>query len=321
MKEEGSIKESLAYISKKFGEGAIMRLGDKPNREIEAISTTCPSLDKALGIGGFPRGRIIEIYGQESSGKTTLALHVIASAQKAGGLAAFIDAEHALDPSYAKKLGVATDDLLVSQPSSGEEALEIAEALVRSNEVAIIVVDSVAALVPQAEINGEMGDASMGLQARLMSQAMRKLTSVVSESNTCLIFINQLRDKIGVVWGSPTVTTGGKALKFYASVRIDIARIGQVKDGNEKIIGSKTRVKIVKNKVGPPFRECEFDIIYNHGISIEGDVIDSGVKSGVIQQKGSWFSYGDVKLGQGREKVRELFQDNPELMAEIVTKL
>lgn len=320
MKEEGSIKDALAKIAKKYGDGAIMRLGDKPNESIEAISTTCPSLDKALGIGGFPRGRIVEIYGQESSGKTTLALHAIASAQKAGGLAAFIDAEHALDPVYAEKLGVNTDEMLISQPSSGEEALEITETLVRSNDVAIIVVDSVAALVPQAEINGEMGDAVMGLQARLMSQAMRKLTSVVSESKTCLIFINQLRDKIGVVWGSPTTTTGGKALKFYASVRLDIARIAQVKDG-EQVIGSRTRVKVVKNKVGPPFREAQFDIIYGIGISVAGDVIDSAIKTGVILQKGSWFSYGDMKLGQGKEKVRELLQDNPELMAEIITKL
>lgn len=298
------IGKAIGDIEKRFGKGSIMKLGDKPKEEIQSISTTCPSLDAALGVGGFPRGRVIEIYGPESSGKTTLALHVIAEAQKAGGVAAFIDAEHALDPVYAKNLGVNTDELFVSQPDCGEQALEITEYLVRSNDVSIIVIDSVAALVPQAEINGEMGDAVMGLQARLMSQALRKLTAPISSTNTCVVFINQLRDKIGVTWGSPEVTTGGKSLKFYASVRIDIRRIGHLKNG-EEIVGNKTKVKIVKNKVAPPFREVEFDIIFGEGISKEGDLLDLAIAKGVIAQKGAWFAIDGENFAQGREKARQ----------------
>jgi recombination protein RecA len=303
-----SLSIALADIEKRYGKGSIMRFGDLPTEEIKSISTTCPSLDAALGVGGLPKGRVIEIYGPESSGKTTLALHVVAEAQKAGGVAAFIDAEHALDPIYAEKLGVNLDDLLISQPDCGEQGLEITEALIKSGDVAVIVVDSVAALVPQAELNGEMGDAVMGVQARLMSQAMRKLTPIISKSNTCVIFINQLRDKIGVVWGSPETTTGGKALRFYASVRLDIRRIGNLKDG-EKIIGNRTKVKVVKNKLAPPYKEVEFDIVYGEGISREGDLLDLAVEKGVIVKKGAWFSFNDKNFAQGRETARKTLKD------------
>lgn len=311
-----AIESAVANIEKKFGKGSIMRLGERPNEEIGAISTNCLSLDAAIGVGGFPRGRIIEVFGPESSGKTTLALQVVASAQKAGGVAAYIDAEHALDPDYAEKLGVNIDDLLISQPDSGEQALDIAETLVRSASIDVIVVDSVAALVPRAEIDGEMGDSHMGLQARLMSQALRKLTSAISNTNTCFIFINQLRDKIGVFFGNPETTTGGKALKFYASVRIDIRRVGAIKEG-DKIVGNRTRAKIVKNKVAPPFHECEFDIMYGEGISREGDLLDLGVANGVIGKSGTWFSYAGERLGQGRENVKNLLKENAELSGRI----
>ena len=307
-----AVEAALANIEKKFGKGSIMRLGERPHEEIGSISTNCLSLDAAIGVGGFPRGRIIEIYGPESSGKTTLALQVVAQAQKVGGIAAYIDAEHAMDPDYAEKLGVNIDELLISQPDSGEQALEIAETLVRSASIDIIVVDSVAALVPRAEIDGEMGDSHMGLQARLMSQALRKLTSSISSTNTCFIFINQLRDKIGVMFGSPETTTGGKALKFYASVRIDIRRIGAIKDG-DRVVGNRTKVKFVKNKVAPPFRECEFDIMYGEGISKEGDLIDLAVVRNIVEKSGSWFSYSDERLGQGRENVKNLLKENTDL--------
>lgn len=304
-----AIDSALSEIEKKFGKGAIMRLGEKPSDDVGAISTSCLSLDNAIGIGGFPRGRIVEVYGPESSGKTTLALQVVASAQKAGGIAAYIDAEHALDPIYAGNLGVNIDDMLISQPDSGEQALEIAETLARSNSVDVIVIDSVAALVPRAELDGEMGDSHMGLQARLMSQALRKITAIVANSNTTFIFINQLRQKIGVFFGSPETTTGGKALKFYASVRIDIRRIGAIKEG-DRMVGNRTRVKVKKNKVAPPFQECEFDIMYGEGISQEGDLIDLAVNNGIIQKSGAWFSYGEERLGQGREKVRKLLKED-----------
>ena len=307
-----NLTKAVEEIEKRFGKGSIMRLGERETAEIPAFSPTCLSLDTAIGVGGLPRGRIIEIYGPESSGKTTLALHVVAEAQKAGSTAAFIDAEHALDPQYAHNIGVNLADLFISQPDNGEQALEIVETLIRTNEVGLIVVDSVAALVPLAEINGEMGDAMVGLHARLMSQAMRKLTAIVSQSNTCLIFINQLREKIGVMFGSPETTTGGRALKFYSSVRLDIRRISIIKNG-EDFIGSRTRVKVVKNKVAPPFKECEFDIMYGEGISREGDVLDLAVELGVIIQKGSWFTLDDgTKLGQGRDKVKQrLKEDQP----------
>ncbi|MDQ3131452.1 MAG: recombinase RecA, partial [Acidobacteriota bacterium] len=295
---------------------SIMRLGERPVEEIGSISTNCLSLDAAIGVGGFPRGRIIEVYGPESSGKTTLALQVVASAQKAGGVAAYIDAEHAMDPEYAEKLGVDIDDLLISQPDSGEQALDIAETLVRSASIDVIVIDSVAALVPRAEIDGEMGDSHMGLQARLMSQALRKLTSSISSTNTCFIFINQLRDKIGVMFGSPETTTGGKALKFYASVRIDIRRIGAIKEG-DKMVGNRTRVKVVKNKVAPPFHECEFDIMYGEGISKEGDLIDLAVLHNIVDKSGAWFSYTGERLGQGRENVKKLLKENREMFGRI----
>ena len=307
-----AIESALANIEKKFGKGSIMRLGERPHEEVGSISTNCLSLDAAIGVGGFPRGRIIEVYGPESSGKTTLALQVVASAQKMGGVAAYIDAEHALDPEYAEKLGVNIDEMLISQPDSGEQALEIAETLVRSASVDVVVVDSVAALVPRAELDGEMGDSHMGLQARLMSQALRKLTAIVSCSNTCFIFINQLREKIGVMFGSPETTTGGKALKFYASVRIDIRRIGAIKDG-DKVVGNRTKVKMVKNKVAPPFRECEFDIMYGEGISKEGDLIDLAVAKNIVEKSGAWFSYSGERLGQGRENVKNGLKENTEL--------
>ncbi|HVE56398.1 MAG TPA: recombinase RecA [Pyrinomonadaceae bacterium] len=311
-----AIESALSQIEKKFGKGSIMRLGERPVEEIGAISTNCLSLDAAIGIGGFPRGRIIEVYGPESSGKTTLALQVVASAQKAGGVAAYIDAEHAMDPEYAEKLGVNIDDLLISQPDSGEQALDIAETLVRSASIDVIVIDSVAALVPRAEIDGEMGDSHMGLQARLMSQALRKLTSTISTTNTCFIFINQLRDKIGVMFGSPETTTGGKALKFYASVRIDIRRIGAIKEG-DRMVGNRTRVKVVKNKVAPPFHECEFDIMYGEGISREGDLLDLAVTHNIVEKSGAWFSYSTERLGQGRENVKNLLKENKEMFARI----
>lgn len=307
-----AIESALANIEKKFGKGSIMKLGEQPREDVGAISTNCLSLDAAIGVGGFPRGRIVEVYGPESSGKTTLALQVVASAQKMGGVAAYIDAEHALDPEYAEKLGVNIDELLISQPDSGEQALDIAETLVRSASIDVIVVDSVAALVPRAEIDGEMGDSHMGLQARLMSQALRKLTSTISSTNTCFIFINQLRDKIGVFFGSPETTTGGKALKFYASVRIDIRRIGSIKEG-DKMVGNRTKVKIVKNKVAPPFHECEFDIMYGEGISREGDLLDLGVNNGIVEKSGAWFSYSGERLGQGRENVKNMLKENTEM--------
>jgi recombination protein RecA len=311
-----AIDAALANIEKKFGKGSIMRLGERPHEEVGSISTNCLSLDAAIGVGGFPRGRIIEVYGPESSGKTTLALQVVASAQNAGGIAAYIDAEHAMDPDYAEKLGVNIDELLISQPDSGEQALDIAETLVRSASVDVIVIDSVAALVPRAEIDGDMGDSHMGLQARLMSQALRKMTSIISNSNTCFIFINQLRDKIGVMFGSPETTTGGKALKFYASVRLDIRRIGAIKEG-DRVVGNRTRVKVVKNKVAPPFRETEFDIMYGEGISREGDLLDLAVNNNVVEKSGAWFSYSGERLGQGRENSKNLLKENKEIFGRI----
>ena len=308
-----AIDLAVGQIEKQFGKGSIMRLGQKHTiGPIDSISTGSISIDYALGIGGIPRGRVTEIYGPESSGKTTLALQVIAQAQKLGGMAAFVDAEHALDAAYAQKLGVDLENLLVSQPDNGEQALEIVEVLVRSNSVDVVVVDSVAALVPKAEIEGEMGDAQMGLQARLMSQALRKLTGVVSKSKTTLIFINQLREKIGVMFGNPETTTGGRALKFYSSVRIDIRRIASIKDGDQ-VIGGRTRVKVVKNKVAPPFREAEFDIMYGEGISKEGDLLDLAVEKRIIEKSGAWFAYGGERLGQGRENAKQFLKDNPEI--------
>ena len=311
-----AVEAALLNIEKKFGKGSIMRLGEREVSDIPAISTTSLSIDAAIGVGGVPRGRIIEIYGPESSGKTTLALHIVSEAQKAGGVAAYIDAEHAMDAEYAGKLGVNVDELLISQPDSGEQALEIAEALVRSNGVDVIVIDSVAALVPRAELDGEMGDSLPGLQARLMSQALRKLAAIVSQSNTCFIFINQIREKIGVMFGSPETTTGGRALKFYASLRLDIRRIGAIKDG-DRVVGNRTKVKVVKNKVAPPFRECEFDIMYGEGISREGDAIDLGVANRVVEKSGAWFSYSGERLGQGRENSKQTLKDNPELLQRI----
>jgi recombination protein RecA len=311
-----AIEAALSNIEKKFGKGSIMRLGEREVSDIPAISTTSLSLDAAIGIGGVPRGRIIEIYGPESSGKTTLALHIVAEAQKAGGIAAYIDAEHAMDADYAGKLGVDIDQLLISQPDSGEQALEIAEALVRSNGVDVIVIDSVAALVPRAELDGEMGDSLPGLQARLMSQALRKLTAIVAQSNTCFIFINQIREKIGVMFGSPETTTGGRALKFYASLRLDIRRIGAIKDG-DRIAGNRTKVKVAKNKVAPPFREVEFDIMYGEGISREGDLLDLAVVQRVVEKSGAWFSYKGERLGQGRENSKQLLKENGDLLKRI----
>ncbi len=313
-----ALNEALAQIEKQFGKGAIMRLGDEANMAIEHISSGSVSLDIALGIGGFPKGRIIEIYGPESSGKTTVALHAVAEVQKEGGTAAFIDAEHALDPVYASHLGVNINDLLVSQPDTGEQALEIADALVRSGAVDIIVVDSVAALVPKAEIEGEMGDSHVGLHARLMSQALRKLAGAIAKTNCIAIFINQLREKVGVMFGNPEVTTGGRALKFYSSVRLDVRRIESLKSSGE-VIGNRTRVKVVKNKVAPPFKEAEFDIMYGTGISRAGEVIDLGVKFGVVEKSGAWFSYGGERLGQGRDNVKELLKNDPALMEEIAS--
>lgn len=316
-----ALELAITQIDRQFGKGAVMRLGDNRAKiAVEAIPTGSLSLDAALGVGGVPRGRIVEIYGPESSGKTTLALHIIAEAQKRGGLAAFIDAEHALDAVYAQNLGVDTENLLISQPDTGEQALEITETLVRSGAIDVIVVDSVAALVPKAEIEGEMGDAQMGLQARLMSQAMRKLAGAISKSRTCVIFINQIREKIGVLFGNPETTTGGRALKFYASVRIDIRRIASIKQG-EQVVGNRTKCKVVKNKVAPPFREAEFDIMYGTGISKEGDLIDLAVNHDIIQKSGTWFSYGDERLGQGRENVKKYLLENPELMEEIEYKV
>jgi recombination protein RecA len=316
-----AVELAVGQIEKQFGKGSIMRLGGKDAiAPIAAISTGSISVDWALGVGGLPRGRVVEIFGPESSGKTTLALQAIAQAQKGGGVAAFIDAEHALDAQYAQKLGVDLDNLLVSQPDNGEQALEIVEVLIRSNGVDIVVVDSVAALVPRAEIEGEMGEAQMGLQARLMSQALRKLTGVVSKSKTCLIFINQLREKIGVMFGNPETTTGGRALKFYASVRIDIRRIGAIKDG-DTMVGGRTRVKVVKNKVAPPFREAEFDVMYGEGISREGDLVDQGVERQIIEKSGTWFSYAGERLGQGRENAKVFLKQNPTMATAIEQKL
>src|SRR6187551_2334775 len=312
---------AVGQIEKQFGKGSIMRLGQKGAiQPIDSIPTGSISIDYALGVGGVPRGRVVEIFGPESSGKTTLALQVIAEAQKLGGNAAFVDAEHALDATYAQKLGVDLDNLLVSQPDNGEQALEIVEVLVRSNAVDVVVVDSVAALVPKAEIEGEMGDAQMGLQARLMSQALRKLTGAVSKSKTCLIFINQLREKIGVMFGNPETTTGGRALKFYASVRVDIRRIGAIKDG-DAVVGGRTRVKIVKNKVAPPFREAEFDVMYGEGISREGDLLDQAVERNIIEKSGTWFSYGGERLGQGRENAKAFLKQNKDIAGAIEARL
>jgi recombination protein RecA len=312
-----AIEMAVGQIEKQFGKGSIMRLGQKDAvTAIPAISTGAVSLDYALGIGGVPRGRVVEVFGPESSGKTTLTLQIIAEAQKLGGMAAFVDAEHALDAQYAKKLGVDLDNLLVSQPDNGEQALEIVEVLVRSGGVDVVVVDSVAALVPRAEIEGEMGEAQMGLQARLMSQALRKLTGVVSKSKTCLIFINQLREKIGVMFGNPETTTGGRALKFYSSVRLDIRRIGAIKDG-ESVVGGRTRVKVVKNKVSPPFREAEFDVMYGEGISREGDLLDLAVDRRIVEKSGTWFAFGGERLGQGRENVKQFLKENPTIFKAI----
>lgn len=311
-----AIESAMNQIEKQFGKGSIMKLGAETKLDIEAIPTGCLSLDIALGVGGVPRGRIIEIYGPESSGKTTITLHIIAEAQKRGGAAAFVDAEHALDPSYARRLGVNTEELIVSQPDTGEQALEITEALVRSNAIDVIVVDSVAALVPRAEIEGEMGDSHMGLQARLMSQALRKLTAAINKSKCVVIFINQLREKIGVMFGNPETTTGGRALKFYSSVRLDIRKIDTIKIG-EDILGSRTRIKVIKNKVAPPFKQAEFDILYNEGISKEGNLIDIAVNEEIVQKSGAWFSYKDARLGQGRENSKLYLKDNPVLAFEI----
>ncbi len=315
-----ALQLTLDKLDKTYGRGTVMKLGDNPIEQIESISTGSLGLDIALGIGGLPKGRVVEIYGPESSGKTTLAIHAIAEAQRKGGIAAFIDAEHAFDKFYAKKLGVDVENLLISQPDNGEQALEIADNLIRSGAIDIIVIDSVAALVPKSEIEGEMGDSKMGLQARLMSQALRKLTGTINKTGCCCIFINQLREKIGVMFGNPETTTGGNALKFYASVRLDIRRTGQIKD-SEEVSGNRVKVKIVKNKVAPPFRLAEFDIMYGKGISKSGEIVDLGVDYDIIKKSGSWFSYGDTKLGQGRDAVKQLIEDNPELMEELETKI
>lgn len=315
-----AISAAISQIERTYGKGAIMRVGSTAQVRVETIPTGALNLDYAIGVGGWPRGRIAEIYGPESSGKTTLCLHLVANAQAAGGVAAFIDVEHALDIEYARKLGVDVDNLLVSQPDTGEQALEIAETLIRSGAVDVVIVDSVAALVPRAEIEGEMGDAHVGLQARLMSQALRKLTGAVNNTNTILVFTNQIREKIGIMFGNPETTTGGRALKFYASLRLDIRRIGAVKDGADEI-GSRTRVKVVKNKVAPPFRQAEFDIVFGKGIDHLGILIDLGVEQGIVEKSGAWFSYGDIRLGQGRERAKAFLADNPEIAAEIETKL
>jgi len=312
MDREKALEAALAQIDRAFGKGSAMKLGSKETMQVETVSTGSLGLDIALGVGGLPKGRVIEIYGPESSGKTTLALHCIAEAQKLGGTAAFVDAEHALDPAYAKKLGVDIDNLIVSQPDTGEQALEIVDTLVRSNAIDVLVIDSVAALVPRAEIEGEMGDTHVGLQARLMSQSLRKLTGSISRSNCMVIFINQLRMKIGVMYGNPETTTGGNALKFYASVRLDIRRIGQIKDRDE-IVGNTTRVKVVKNKVAPPFKQVEFDIMYGQGISKIGEILDLGVKAGIVEKSGAWFSYDSIRIGQGRENSKQYLKDNPEI--------
>ncbi len=317
--KEKALETALTQVERQFGKGSIMKLGSRPVIDVPVISTTSLALDKALGIGGLPRGRVIEIYGPEASGKTTLALHAVAEAQRKDGIAAFIDAEHALDIVYAKKLGVNCDDLLVAQPDTGEQALEIADMLVRSGAVDVLVIDSVAALVPRAEIEGEMGDSHMGLQARLMSQAMRKLTGTISKTMTSLIFINQIRMKIGVMFGNPETTTGGNALKFYSSVRLDIRRIGSIKEGQE-VVGNRTRVRVVKNKMAPPFTEAEFDIMYGEGISKSGDLIDVGVEAGIIEKSGSWYSYDGERIGQGRENVKKFLKENPDLYEKIYFK-
>ncbi len=315
-----ALQLTMDKIEKSYGKGSIMRLGDRAIVDVPVISSGSIALDVAMGVGGFPMGRVVEIYGPESSGKTTLAIHAIAEAQKAGGIAAIVDAEHAFDPYYAKSLGVNIDELLISQPDNGEQALEIVDNLIRSGALDIVVIDSVAALTPKAEIEGEMGESKMGLQARLMSQALRKLTGNISKTNTCCVFINQLREKIGVMFGNPETTTGGNALKFYASIRLDIRKIGLIKDGDD-IQGNRVRVKVVKNKVAPPFRKAEFDIVYGKGISKSGEIVDLGVQYNIIKKSGSWFSYGETKLGQGRETVRKLLLDNPELAQELETKI
>ena len=315
-----AIENAMSQIEKQFGKGSIMKLGEHSTLNIDSISTGCLDLDIALGIGGVPRGRIIEIYGPESSGKTTVALHVAAEAQKLGGAVAFVDAEHALDPSYARNLGVDTENLIVSQPDTGEQGLEIAEASVRSGAIDVLVVDSVAALVPRAEIEGEMGDSHVGLQARLMSQALRKLTGTINKSKCVVIFINQLREKVGVMFGNPETTTGGRALKFYSSIRLDVRRIDSIKQGDE-IVGNRTRVKVMKNKVAPPFKQAEFDIMYNEGISRNGNIVDVGVKENIVQKSGAWFSYGDIRLGQGRENAKNYLKENPEIALEIENKI
>ena len=315
-----AIEAAMSQIEKQFGKGAVMKLGEDAALSIDSISTGCLDLDIALGIGGVPRGRIVEIYGPESSGKTTVALHIAAEAQKNGGAVAFIDAEHALDPSYAKKIGVDTENLILSQPDTGEQGLEIAEALVRSGAIDVLIVDSVAALVPRAEIEGDMGDSHVGLQARLMSQALRKLAGTINKTNCVAIFINQLREKVGIMFGNPETTTGGRALKFYASVRLDVRRIDSIKS-SDAIIGNRTRIKVMKNKVAPPFKQAEFDIMYNEGISRTGNIVDVGVKEGIVQKSGAWFSYGDIRLGQGRENSKIYLKDNPEVAIEIENKI
>ncbi len=319
--KERALSSALGQIERSYGKGAIMRLGEvATQRNVATIPTGALTLDLALGVGGVPRGRIVEIYGPESSGKTSLSLHIIAEAQRRGGVAAFIDAEHALDPSYAARIGVQTDDLLISQPDTGEQALEIVEVLIRSQAVDVVVIDSVAALVPKAEIDGEMGDSHVGLQARLMSQAMRKLTAAISRSNCAVIFINQLREKVGVMFGNPEVTTGGRALKFYASVRMDIRRVDSIKQGLD-VIGSRVKVRVVKNKVAAPFRTAEFDILYNEGISFAGSVLDAAIEAGVVEKSGAWFSFGETRLGQGRENVRDFLKSSPDVLAELVDQV
>lgn len=315
-----AIENAMSQIEKQFGKGSVMKLGEDSHLTIDAVSTGCLDLDIALGIGGVPKGRIVEIYGPESSGKTTVALHIAAEAQKKGGAVAFIDAEHALDPGYARKIGVDTENLILSQPDTGEQGLEIAEALVRSGAIDVLIVDSVAALVPRAEIEGDMGDSHIGLQARLMSQALRKLAGTINKTNCVAIFINQLREKVGVMFGNPETTTGGRALKFYASVRMDVRRIDSIKNG-DSIIGNRTRVKIMKNKVAPPFKQAEFDIMYNEGISKTGNLVDVGVKEGIVQKSGAWFSYGDIRLGQGRENAKIYLKENPEIAIEIDSQI